>query len=67
MSTDQYSGIMCSWCGRIKDDKLGWIFPGEDDRVLNGPLTSHGLCDECYANIIDDFLHISKQPSDDTE
>lgn len=64
MNIDQHNQIMCSWCGRIKDDKLGWIFPAED-MAPTGPLTSHGLCDVCYANIIDDFLHISKQPLDE--
>lgn len=65
MDSDQYSGIMCSWCGRIKDKELGWIAPTfQGDQTLPGPLTSHGLCDDCYANIIDDFLHISKQPTD---
>lgn len=53
---------MCSWCGRIKDDKLGWVF-ADGGETIPGPLTSHGLCDDCYASIIDDFLHVSKQPA----
>ena len=65
MDSDQDSGIMCSWCKRIKDSELGWIIPtGQDDQPIPGPLTSHGLCDDCYASIIDRFLHISKQPTD---
>lgn len=48
---------MCSWCRRMKDEDAGWIFPADIDEMRAvDPLISHGLCDDCYGDIVDDFM-----------
>jgi hypothetical protein len=57
MNNENKNGLMCSWCRRIKDEEEGWIFPVEiDEMAVIDPLISHGLCDDCYGDIIDDFM-----------
>lgn len=57
MKTENNYGVMCSWCRRVKDSELGWIFPSaEEEPSIPGPLTSHGLCDDCYSDILDEFM-----------
>lgn len=55
MDIEEKLGVVCSWCRRIREGD-GWRVPDEGDEYEPGPLASHGLCKECYEEMLDEFL-----------
>jgi hypothetical protein len=59
MSDRHIHAMICSWCKRIKDPRSGaWIEPPVDseDNYVHPGLRSHGLCSECYSEIVGEFM-----------
>ncbi len=56
MNSENKNRLMCSWCRRVKDGTETWILPaGAEETDTPDPSVSHGVCDDCYDEKIEEI------------